>query len=220
MVFKRRTPRSYTQAVAETFYPRGGWSRASRYIAHRLQRLPDPAYKISRGVAAGVFVCFTPFYGFHFLLSALVAWVIRGNVLAALLATFFGNPFTFPLIAALSLEIGSWMLGQPVVPIYRVFGAFSDAAGELWHNFTAIFTPEQAEWARLGVFFQRIFLPYLVGGLLPGLVAGIAAFFLTKPVITAYQKARAKRFIARQEKLLKRARANAAKKADAAREAE
>ena len=220
MVFKRRTPRSYVQVVAETFYPRGGWSRASRYVAHRLRRLPDPAYKISRGVAAGVFVCFTPFYGFHFLLSALLAWLIRGNILAALLATFFGNPFTFPLIAALSLEFGAWILGQPMVPIYRVFGAFSGAAGEIWHNITAIFTPERTEWASLGEFFHTIFLPYLVGGLLPGLVAASAAFFLTKPVITAYQKARAKRFIARQEKRLKRARANAAKKADAAREAE
>lgn len=220
MVFKRRTPRSYTQTVAETFYPRGGWSRASRYIGHRLQRLPDPAYKISRGVAAGVFVCFTPFYGFHFLLSALVAWVIRGNILAALLATFFGNPFTFPLIAALSLEIGSWMLGQPMVPIYRVFGAFSEAAGELWRNFTAIFTPEEAEWGRLGVFFQRIFLPYLVGGLVPGLVAGTAAFFLSKPIISAYQKARDKRRLARQEKRAKRTQAAAMKEADAAREAE
>lgn len=220
MVFKRRTPRSYTQTVAETFYPRGGWSRASRYIAHRLRRLPDPAYKISRGVAAGVFICFTPFFGLHFFLSALTAWAIRGNVLAALLATFFGNPLTFPLIAALSIEFGSWMLGQPPVPISRVFSAFSDAAGEIWRNFVAIFTPARAEWASLAEFFQTIFLPYLVGGILPGLIAAVAAFFLTKPVITAYQKARAKRFIARQEKLLKRARANAAKKADAAREAE
>lgn len=220
MVFKRRTPRSYTQTVAETFYPRGGWSRASRYIGHRLQRLPDPAYKISRGVAAGVFVCFTPFYGLHFLLSALVAWAIRGNILAALLATFFGNPFTFPFIAALSLELGSWMLGQPMVPIYRVFGAFSDAAGELWHNVTAIFTPAQAEWASLGEFFDTIFLPYLVGGIVPGLIAAIAAYYLSKPIITAYQKARDKRRAARLEKRLKRARAAAAKEADAAPEAE
>ena len=207
--------------VAESFYPRGGWTRASRYVAHRLRRLPDPAHKISRGVAAGVFVTFTPFFGFHFVLSAAVAWVLRGNILAALLSTFVGNPLTFPFIAAISLEIGAWMLRQPLIPISRVFAAFSEAAGELWRNLVAVFTPEIAEWGRLAEFFQTIFLPYLVGGILPGIVAGTAAYFLSKPIITAYQKARAKRFLARQEKRLEMARRiQAAKKADAAGEAD
>jgi hypothetical protein len=66
-VFKRRTPRSYVQIVGEAFYPRGGWTRAAWYVAHRLRRLPDPAHRISRGIFAGVFVSFTPFYGLHFL---------------------------------------------------------------------------------------------------------------------------------------------------------
>ena len=66
MVFKRRTPKTFGRAFIETFYPRGGWGRAVRYVVHRLRRLPDPAYKISRGIAAGVFTSFTPFFGFHF----------------------------------------------------------------------------------------------------------------------------------------------------------
>ena len=66
MVFKRRNPRTWLRTVAEVFYPRGGWRRAVSYVIHRLRRLPDPPHKIARGVAAGVFVCFTPFFGFHF----------------------------------------------------------------------------------------------------------------------------------------------------------
>src|SRR6056297_3944816 len=103
MVFKRRTPKSWLQFIAEAFWPRGGWTRATRYVVHRLRRLPDPAHKISRGIAAGVFACFTPFFGLHFVIATALAFVLRGNLMAALLATFFGNPLTFPIIAAVSM---------------------------------------------------------------------------------------------------------------------
>ncbi|MDJ1008905.1 MAG: DUF2062 domain-containing protein [Paracoccaceae bacterium] len=213
MVFKRRTPRSWLQFIAEGFWPRGGWARASRYVVHRLRRLPDPAHKISRGIAAGVFVSFTPFFGFHFLISAAIALMIRGNVLAALLATFVGNPITFPIFASIAMEIGSWVLGTPHIGAPGVIASFSNASAELWHNFTAIFTPEVMHWGRLGAFFEVVFLPYLVGGILPGLLAGAAAYFLSHPVIVAYQKARIKRQKARYEKKRAKAAARAAKPA-------
>ncbi|MGI1664072.1 DUF2062 domain-containing protein [Palleronia sp. KMU-117] len=211
MVFKRRTPRTYYQIVAESFYPRGGWRRASQYVIYRLRRLPDPAHKISRGVAAGVFVSFTPFFGFHFILAAGLAVALRGNILASLLATFIGNPITFPIIAAVSMEIGSWMLGSPPVPLNRVGQAFSQAFQELWHNFYAVFSPEAMHWDRLADFFRVIFLPYLVGGIIPGIVAGLAAYYLSYPIIVTYQKARDRRKQARLEKKRrKRAEAGAA----------
>lgn len=210
MVFKRRTPRSYLRVVAETFWPRGGWHRATRYIMYRLRRLPDPAHKISRGIGAGVFVCFTPFFGFHFILSAMLAWALRGNILASLLATFFGNPITFPLIAAVSMETGAWILRSQPVPLNRVGAAFSQAFTELWHNVTAVFTPETAHWDSLWAFFDVIFLPYLVGGIVPGMLAAIAAYYLSYPLIVTYQKARDRRRQTRAEKRLRKiARAQA-----------
>ena len=194
--------------VSESLYPRGGWRRASRYIVHRLRRLPDPAHKISRGIAAGVFTSFTPFFGLHFLLAAMLAWVMRGNMVAALLATFAGNPLTFPLIAAVSMELGSFILGERGLPLPLVLSSFSDAANDLWRNFIAMFTAEQAHWSGLFIFFDRVFLPYLVGGLVPGLAAGIAAYFLANPVIAAYQKARLarmkKRFAKKRERVISR----------------
>lgn len=210
-MFKRRAPRSYVQIVSQAVWPRGGWLRAGAYVVHRVRRLPDPAHRISRGIAAGVFVSFTPFYGFHFLLAALVAWLIRGNILAAMLATFVGNPLTFPFIAAVSMEVGNWILGQPSIPIPKVFGAFSRASVELWSNFAAIFTPQVPHWDNLWVFFHGIFLPYLIGGLLPGLAAGLATHWLSKPVIASYQRGR---LHALKERLEARQRA-----ADEAREA-
>lgn len=192
-MFKRRIPKSYSRSFLEFFYPRGGWARAGRYVVYRLRRLPDPAHKISRGIAAGIFVCFTPFYGLHFLLSALIAWLIGGNIVAALLATFFGNPLTFPIIATLSVELGTWLLGLPPVPAKDILLGFSLASVELWANLAAIFTPASMEWTKTGDFFARIFLPYLVGGLGPGVAAALAFYFMANPVIASYQRGRIKR---------------------------
>jgi len=213
-VFKRN-PRSYARLVLEFFYPRGGWYRAAQYVIHRIRRLPDPAHRISRGIAAGVFVCFTPLFGLHFVTAALIAWVIRGNILAALLATFVGNPLTFPLIAELSLGLGSRLLGLPIdMHLPQVIEAFGQASSELWSNLLAIFTSETTNWDGLFRFWRRVMLPYLVGGLVPGTAAALVAYFLTTPVITAYQKARIKRLRKRYEKRL----AERAARADADRE--
>ncbi|MEO0946532.1 MAG: DUF2062 domain-containing protein, partial [Pseudomonadota bacterium] len=82
MVFKRRNPKPFLRAVWEFFWPRGGWARAFHYVKHRVRRLPDRPERIARGIWAGVFTTFTPFYGMHFVTAALVAYLMRGNILA------------------------------------------------------------------------------------------------------------------------------------------
>lgn len=200
----KRNPRSYLRIVTEFFYPRGGWYRASRYVIHRLRRLPDPADRISRGIAAGVFVSFSPLFGLHFMTAALISWAIRGNMLAAILATFVGNPLTFPIIAGISLKTGSVILGHPAqeVRLNQVVEAFARASGDIWHNFLAVFTDRTANWTGLDLFLDRVFLPYLIGGIGPGLIAAITAFYLSRPVLTAYQKRRVKQIRKRYEKRL------------------
>lgn len=193
MVFKRRNRRNAFQRMQDFFYPPGGWGRAFSYVGYRLRRLPDPPHRIARGIASGVFVSFTPFFGFHFVISAAIALTIRGNLVAAMLATLVGNPLTFPFIAAASISTGEWILGvDTTVPLSEIFGAFSMAFGELWHNLVSLVTDEVAHWDRLQTFFYGVFLPYLVGGILPGLVAGIAAYILSQPLIEAYQQRRSR----------------------------
>ena len=204
MVFKRRTPRTYVQAFVQALYPRGGWRRAVQYLGHRMRRLPDPAHKISRGIAVGVFTCFTPFFGMHFFIAGWLAWVVRGNVMAALMATFFGNPLTFPFIVAVSMELGAFLLGRPPIPLQDVVPAFSEAAVELWQNLMAMFTADRTAWGSLSGFWHRYFLPYLIGGIIPGVVFGTAGYFLSNPILNAYQKARVarlkKKFAKKREK--------------------
>lgn len=191
MVFRRRDRRPVLTAVAEFFFPRGGWKRAVQYVVYRLRRLPDPPHRIARGVFAGVFISFTPLFGFHLILAGAIAWALRGNVLAALIATFFGNPITTPIIALSSVELGHWILGagEPV-GIAEISSFFGAASVEIWNNIWAIFTPAVARWDHLAGFFKGIFLPYLVGGLGPGIFWGFVCYYLTIPLVNAYQKLR------------------------------
>ncbi|MEM9249609.1 MAG: DUF2062 domain-containing protein [Pseudomonadota bacterium] len=219
LVFKRREKRSWVRAFAEFLWPRGGWGRAAQYVQHRLRRLPDRPERIARGIWAGVFVSFTPLYGLHFVVSALMAKLMRGNIVAALLATFFGNPITFPIIAALSLRLGNWMLGGEFAATGegRLGEKFANAFAELWHNTKAIFTADTAHWDGLIAFYRDVFLPYLVGGMIPGIVVATMFYVLALPVITAYQNRRRGRLQARLKKLRAAAPSVAAKAKSAAR---
>lgn len=213
MVFKRRDKRSWIQIVLEFIYPRGGWQRAFYYMRHRVRRLPDSPERIARGIFAGVFTAFTPLYGLHFVVAALIARVMNGNLLASLAGTFFGNPLTYIPIGVVSLKVGHFLRGTEFEDevddslVDKFFGAGQD----LLVNFGALFTDRDADWARLSQFFDEVFLPYLVGGIVPGIIAGVVCYYLSVPVIAAYQKRRAGKIKKKLEELREKA---ARKKAD------
>lgn len=203
MVFKRRDRRSILQTLQDFLWPRGGWTRAFYYVRHRLRRLPGSPERIARGIWAGVFATFTPFYGLHFVVAALVARFVQGNILAALLGTFFGNPLTYLPIGVISLKTGHFLLGTEFEEGEErsLIHKFTDAGYDLLHNFWAIFTDADMDWHGLSVFWDEVFYPYLIGGILPGMLAATVAYYLTAPVIRAYQKRRAKQIQAKFEAL-------------------
>jgi uncharacterized protein (DUF2062 family) len=205
MVFRRRDRRSPWRAALEAVRPRGGWRRAIEYIKHRLRRLPDSPEKIGRGMAAGVFISFTPFYGFHFIGGLLIAWAIRGNLLASMIGTFVNNFVTLVPISAMAMGLGYWILGDDLRPgkVEELGRIFAEAGRDLWHNVWALFTPETMDWAGLHLFFRDVFWPYLVGGLGPGLLVALVSYWLTVPLVRAYQAARRK---ALEERLAQRLR--------------
>lgn len=201
MVFKRRDARSWTRTVGELFWPRGGWTRAANYVLHRLRRLPDSPERIARGVFAGVFVSFTPLFGFHFLSAAGIALLYRGNILAALLATFVGNPITFPIFATLSLETGYFLLGADYrMPLAQVMPAFGEATAQVWRNIILILTGVTTEWGPPMLFFHKVYLPWLVGAILPGTAVGLGFQYASLPLIRAYQRLNARKRLERAER--------------------
>jgi hypothetical protein len=192
VVFKRRDRRSPVQIASEFVYPRGGWTRAFHYVKHRVRRLPDSPERIARGIGAGVFAAFTPFYGLHFVVAALAARLINGNILAALSGTFFGNPLTYVPIGVICLQAGHFILGTEFQEgdTHGLMGKFADALGDLKDNIIAIFSDRVADWSGLRVFYDEVFFPYLVGGILPGLLAGAICHYLSLPLIRTYQQRR------------------------------
>ncbi len=198
-MFKRRDRRPLWKTLWHLVWPKGGWVRAFEYVKHRIRRLPDTPEKIARGLAAGVFTGFVPLYGLHFVIAWLLAIVVRGNVLASLLGTFVFNPLTTVPIAVSSLWVGHRLLGRQgggnmMEPIGHMFDG---AMGDLWHNFIALFTTERMEWGRLARFFDDVYLPFLVGSILPGLAAAVVSYFAILPLLTVYQNSRRKKLRSR-----------------------
>lgn len=208
-MFRRRDYRPWYRILLEVLWPRGGWVRAAQYVKHRMRRLPGTPEQIARGVFAGVVTVFTPFFGLHFVIAALLARGMRGSIFAALLATFVGNPLTYFPIAALSLNLGHFMLGSrhAIGLNDSLFHRFGGASRDLWQNFVALFTPERAHWGELQVFWDTVVWPWTVGGIIPGLICGIICYFLTLPVVRAYQKSRAARLRKKMDKLRQQAEA-------------
>lgn len=122
-----------------------GWARVVEYYRHRIFRRADSTPKITAGLAIGVGVSFTPLLGTHFFQAILMAWVMRANVLATVIGTVAGNPWTFPLIFWLDYKTGA-----------AIFSAFGH--GDL------VALPHDLTWSFLLENPSHLFLPMLVGG--------------------------------------------------------
>lgn len=202
MIFKRRKKAPLTNRLREAVAPRKGFWRGLDYIGKRMRRLPDSPHRIALGFACGAFVSFSPFFGFHFFAAAGAAWLLRGNVLASLFGTIVGNPFTFPFISSASLYLGRWMMGRNSDG--SGFEAIMDAIGD---GYTAIWGTIKS-WFGYGPsmmdgfirFLDEVFVPYLIGGLLPGLVCAAVCYWIIGPIVAAYQERRRQKLQAIQEK--------------------
>lgn len=213
LVFKRRDPMTWGAWLREQIYPRSGFKRATRYVIHRMRRLPDQPHRVARGVFAGSLIGFLPLPGLQFVAAWMASRLIRGNLLAALLATFNTNPVTTPVFAVLAMTLGHWILGiEKPLSWHYISGATETAAHDLWFNLRALFTPEVTQWDGLIQFWHEIYLPYFIGALGPGIILSLIAYYITIPLVEAYQKARAAKAHDRSErrKRLKSALADAA----------
>jgi uncharacterized protein (DUF2062 family) len=179
MLFKRRNPLSFREKLRLAVWPGNGWKRSARYISKRVMRLSGSPHAIAAGFAAGVFASFTPFIGFHFILSFVVAFLIGGNMLAAALGTAVGNPLTFPAIWVSSYKIGNIVLGMEHADVQA-------------DTISASLTTQS-----LGSIFPLL-QSMTIGGLPLGIAFGLAAYFSVRWMVVAYQRARRQRFDARR----------------------
>lgn len=192
MILKRRDRPSFGKRMREFLSPRKGFWRGWDYIGKRLRRLPDSPHRIALGFACGAVASFTPFFALHFVVAAGLAWLVRGNVLSALFGTIVGNPITFPLIAGLSLGTGRWIMGRDggSSGAEKVLEAAWGAVVSGWGTVQSWFGFGPSMMDGFLTFLDEVFLPYLIGGLGPGLLTGVVSYVILGPIIAAYQERR------------------------------
>ena len=75
-----------------------------------LFQLDDPPWRTALGLALGVFISFTPFWGFQTLLALLVATVLRLNHGVTVLGTWLNLPWFAPFAYAGAVRLGALLL--------------------------------------------------------------------------------------------------------------
>lgn len=184
-MFERRYKPGFLQRAMDFFWPRSGWKRASKYVFHRVARLPGTPYSLAAGFACGAAISFTPFVGLHFVLAAILAWIMRANVIASAIGTAVGNPWTFPFIWVWIYKSGLWMTlveGEDVAALnfHQIFADMSEAAYRLDVGYLL-----DTVWP--------IFWPMFVGSLPTGILVWLVFYGALRPVIGSYKGRRARR---------------------------
>ncbi|MEM6383792.1 MAG: DUF2062 domain-containing protein [Pseudomonadota bacterium] len=184
MLFRRRSTPSWFETARLWLWPRRSFARSTQYVLKRIKRVNASPRAIAMGVACGAFVSFTPLLGLHFLTAFALAWLFGGNLIAAALGTFVGNPITFPFIWAFTYRVGQVMLGSPVnvneqppiVELEKPSGLTIEGLGGFF----------EAAWP--------IMKPMLVGSVPLGLTAAAGMFVVTYWTVVGYSSARRARF--------------------------
>ena len=110
LIFKRRDPKPTLRAMAEFMWPRGGLdARVSLRQTSDAAAARQPGTHCARHLG-GCFHHVHAVLRYAFYRGRAVSRVMQGNMLASLMATFFGNPLTYvPIgLSSLSPGIGFW----------------------------------------------------------------------------------------------------------------
>ena len=184
-MFRRRKQLTTGHKILGFFWPSIGWRRAAAYIMLRLARLPGTAYSLAGGFACGAAMSFTPFVGFHFVISVILAWIIRANIVASVIGTAVGNPWTFPFIWTWLYQTGTWMTSGskaeavPGPEFTEFFGHMMEAA----LNFDLPYLLDTV---------APVFWPMLVSSVPTGFVIWWIFYLPLKYMVQGYQNRRAR----------------------------
>jgi uncharacterized protein (DUF2062 family) len=179
MLFKRREELGYWERFKRWLWPRVSWRRSALYFLKRILRLSGTPYAIAMGAAVGAAVSFTPFIGFHLVLTFAVAWLLGGNMIAgAIGGTVFGNPLTFPFIWAGTYQLGHLILDSEGRAVPARLGH------DLLHK----------SWNQLWPLVE----PMTVGSVPLGIAMGCVVYLVVHKAVSAYREGRSQRFADRR----------------------
>lgn len=133
----------------------------------RAKKLQGDPHYIAMGMAIGVFIAVTPTIPFHTALALALAFIFRGSKPAAAIAVWVSNPVTIPIFYLGSYKVGNFILGNSV-PFDPKYGSIS-------------------ELLKLGL---DVTVVMVVGGIILGIVPGIATYFITRKIYAAIRARR------------------------------
>lgn len=150
------------------------WKWVTRWLrAHHLtlMALPDTPHSIALGSAIGMFFGFTPLFGMKTLLSLALAWLLKGNKIAAFITVTLHDlllPFV-PAIFFWQYRMGMWVL----------YGRVPERPG-----FRHVSLGDYMEWTT----FLTVGRPLLVGSLFLALPAAVVVYFALRGVLIRARK--------------------------------
>ena len=205
-MFRRRKQQPVHHKVGNLIWPQIGFLRSMTYVWHRVGRLHGTPHSIAGGFAAGAAVSFTPFVGSHFVLAVLLSWLTRGNIVAGLLGTAIGNPWTFPFIWLWIYELGRRMgageAGETKPDALAIVVDLPGVVGRALLSF-------DIDWAYLDNLWAVLW-PMMVGSVPTFILVWLAIYLFLKPLVATYQVKR----IARRRRKLEKLRVAAAQKTE------
>jgi uncharacterized protein (DUF2062 family) len=139
-----------------------------REFVQRVKNLEGDPHYVAMGLAIGVFVGITPTIPFHTVIAVALAFIFRGSKAAAALGVWFSNPITAPIFYWGSYKVGLYLLGNPAP-----FDVKYESILELLN---------------LGM---DVTIAMIAGGIILGVLPGIASYFITRKIITTIRLRRA-----------------------------
>lgn len=153
------------------------WWRWLRLGYLRLISLRGQPEYLARGLAAGVFAGFFPFFGFQAIIGVAVAVILRGHKLLAVAGTWVSNPFTYVPLFFFNLKFGMSLLG-----IHK-FSLMTDHV-----NLQSV--KDFSELVETGAELAGVLL---LGSTVMGLIAAIAIYTVSVPLFRYGQQKRSQR---------------------------
>jgi uncharacterized protein (DUF2062 family) len=137
--------------------------RSFRYFYDRFVRFHGSPREIAWGAALGFFIAMTPTMGIQMYIAVPLAALFRISKVAAATTVWLTNPLTAPFIYGFNYMAGAKLLGYP-----------------LKISFTS-----NPSWQTLWDSGKCVFIALTVGGIMTGVVIGVAGYFLTLSLVTA-----------------------------------
>lgn len=164
------------------------WKRLKDHFGNILH-LDEEPWRIAAGMGVGVFISFTPFYGFHTFMALLCAFAFRLNKVATVTGAWVNLPWFAPAVYGVSLMVGELILsGGSVPPAWRDWSLQGlVATGRSYFD---------AQKVKEGVYtlVQLTFAvskPLVVGTTVLGTVAGGIAYLLTLEAVHEVRRLKA-----------------------------